>query len=107
MLHEYLMPASVDAIVIAMCGDVGRRRRTLKAKTLSRRTEMEFRYLNYKILEATVEIVGEDEAGIFIKEIGEKIGYARSELIHYSEATYKNLKKAVKMNIAKKLHLID
>lgn len=107
MLYESLIPATVDAIVIALCGDVGRRRRKIKSGSVTRRTEMEFRYLNYKILEAAIEVVGEEEAEIFIKEIGEKIGYARSSLMHHSEATYKNRKKAVKANIAKKLHLID
>lgn len=106
MLYERVIPASVDAVVVALCADYKRRARAIKSRSVSHRCEMEFKYLNYRILEGAMELVG-DDAEELIRDIGEKIGYARSSLDSYSETTYKNRKKEVKINIAKKLHLID
>ena len=71
-----------------------------------RRTLMEYEYLNRRISDAAKEVAG-DAYIIYIKEIGENVGYAQSAAEDVSEYTYKKVKKEVKINIAKKLHLID
>lgn len=98
---------SVDMIVVGMCADYERRRQVLAAGNASRRTALEYRYLNFKINEAVMEIAGEHLALSYIKEIGRRIGYAKSEIDCVSESTYKIQKKEIKINIARKLHLID
>lgn len=99
--------ASVDALVVALCADYDRREVAMKRGSVSRRTDMEYRYLNFRIMEAAAEIVGEAEAYTYINEIGRKIGYARSQIGTASETTYKIKKGEVKLNIARKLHLLD
>ena len=106
MLHE-MMPESVNKIVIALCTDYGRRADAIRDRSVTRRTEMEYRYINYKMYNAAVEVVGEDDSEVYISEIGGNIGYVNSEILHLSEMTYKVNKRAVKENIARKLHLID
>ena len=101
------LPAGVELIVVAVCADYERREKEICQATASHRTDMEYRYLNFKIYDAAAEIVGEDEAVSFINEIGRKVGYAASSLAYMSEATYKIRKREVKVNIAKRLHLID
>ena len=99
---------SLDLVVIALCLDYWRRDKIIRERSAERRTDTEFRYLNFYIYDAAAEIVGEGLAEIFIKEIGEKIGYANSAAFdHMSEATYKIRKKRVKDRIAEKLHLTD
>ena len=53
-----------------------------------------------------MEVVGRDYE-IYIRERGDGRGYARSAVIDVSESSYKRLKREVKINIAKKLHLMD
>ncbi len=101
------LPETVKSTVYALCADYERRRALIDGKLLSRRTELEFRYLNFKIYEAAVEVAGESMAPIFIEEIGERIGYAKSKLYYMSERIYKNQKCDIIKNIAKKLHLTD
>ncbi len=98
---------SVYAVVDALCLDYFRRRDAIVAHTASHRTETEFKYLNFKIYDAAAEVVGEFHAELYIKEVGENIGYARSALYRLSEVTYKRYKRLVRENIAKKLHLTD
>ena len=99
--------SSLDLLVTALCADFGRRERVIKAGEASRRTLTEFRYLNFKILEAVGDLVEERYVRLFIKEIGENIGYANSQIDIYCESVYKSLKKEIKNNIAKKLYLFD
>lgn len=97
---------TVDAIVVAMCLDYERRRHEIEKDTLSHRTLMEYRYLNYRVFDGAAEIVGIDDADIYIYEIGRKIGYAKSTLDDVSEFTYKRKKMEVKVSIARSLHLL-
>ena len=97
---------SVDALVIALCLDYERREQAIAEHTAKRRTDTEYRYLNFNIYDAVVEISGERDARAYISEIGRKIGYAKSALDHLSEVTYKEYKMLIKENIAKKLHLV-
>ena len=71
------------------------------------RVKMEYEYLNSRIFDAAAEIVGVEFAEIFIDEIGNSTGYAKSEAAFYSEHRYKELKCSAADNIAKKLHLLD
>jgi hypothetical protein len=98
---------TLDVLVRALCLDYSRRERAISEKSVSHRTDTEFRYYNFKIFDAAAEVVGEMDAELYIKEIGEKCGYAKSEFFIISEGTYKLRKRAVMDNIAKKLHLSD
>ena len=98
---------TLDALITALCLDYGRRQRAIEARSAARRTETEFRYLNFKMLDAAAEVVGERFAEIYIYEIGRQIGYAKTAIDCVSEVTYKSYKRMVRDNIAKKLHLTD
>ncbi len=101
------LPREVEKIVTALCLDYKRRAEALSAHTVSHRTEVEYRYLNFKIAEAAEEVIGERFAMQYIYEIGHSIGYAKSRITCYSETSYKNYKQLIRKNIAKKLHLCD
>ena len=98
---------TLDMLVVALCRDYERRRRILQDPKTAFRTAAELRYINFKIHDATLEIVGEEDAELYIKEIGERIGYAYSAVSDVCERTYKTRKRAVMTNIAKRLHLSD
>ena len=98
---------TVDMLVVALCADYERRRCAIAERSVSHRTEMEYRYLNFKVYDAAAEVVGELYAPDMIEEIGAKRGYAKSTIEDYSEKSYKIKKQQIKINIAKKLHLID
>lgn len=100
-----ILAPSLDSLVIALCRDYPRQREAIEGRTAEKRVDTEYRYYCFKIHDAASEIVGERLAEVFIKEIGNKIGYAKSELYYYSESHYKETKLRVKQNIAKKLHL--
>lgn len=97
---------TLDFLIIALCRDFETRERSIKEKSCNRRTLMEYEYINRRIMDAAREIVGESY-GIYIKEIGERIGYAYSRIDHLSETDYKVKKREVKLNIARKMHLLD
>ena len=97
---------SLDALVIAICLDYKRRAEAIEKRSAPKRTDTEFRYLNFNVFEAVAEIVGEKYAEAYIEEIGERVGYAKSKVAFSSEAGYKNTKRLIKNNLAKKLHLI-
>ena len=98
---------SLEVLVSALCLDYARRAKAIEERMVTKRTDTEFRYYNFKIYDAAAEIVGERFAEIYIYEIGMRIGYAKTEISCISESAYKNYKKLIKENIAKKLHLCD
>ena len=98
---------SLDLLVISLCLDYSRRQKAIEARSATKRVDTEFRYFNFKMFDAAAEIVGDSRAEAYIEEIGRKIGYAKSEMYEVSEVTYKNYKRMIKENIAKKLHLCD
>ena len=97
---------SLDLLVVALCADYERREALIYSRSLPSRVEAEYRYLNAKIRCAAEEILGEGIAPIMIKEVGERIGYAKTELGGMSEKSYKTKKHALKLKIAKRLHLL-
>lgn len=101
------LPDSLDGLVVSLCLDYKRRECSVKSGGLTGRTVMEYKYINHKILEGAGEIAGEELARTFIDEIGSRTGFAYSKTDCLSESTYKLMKQAVKLNIAKKLHLAD
>ncbi len=107
MLIGFSLPQSVDKIVTALCADFERRAEIISDRSGSLRLEIECRHLNYKITEAANEVVGERLAPYYIKEIGEKKGFAKTDVSCVSESTYKINKREIKSSIARKLHLID
>ena len=98
--------ATLDGLVVALCADYFRREDAIAERNRSRRVDMEYRYLNFLMLDAAAEIAGERAATAFIEEIGSRIGYA-SSAIPLSESAYKVRKQEVKLSIARKLHLLD
>ena len=98
---------TLSRLVVALCADFGRRCALIESGKVVRRVEMELRYLNAKIYDAASEVVGEEYAENIIYEIGNKIGYARSEISAWSESTYKIYKREVAINIARRLYLIS
>ena len=97
---------TLDAVIVALCRDLGRRERALMRGDCSARVAMEYRYVNSRIYEAAEEIAGAHYARIYIEEIGARTGWVSSR-ITLSEGAYKEEKLAVKRNIARKLHLMD
>ncbi|MBR5140031.1 MAG: hypothetical protein IKV16_03145 [Clostridia bacterium] len=96
---------SLDYLICALCLDYGRRERIIITRDAPHRVDNELRYLNFKIFDAVSEVVGEARADNFIREIGARIGYAKSRIDDYSESVYKSYKTLVKENIKKRLYL--
>ena len=105
LLIGFSLPDSVDKLVGALCADFDRREGVILSRGATLRVQVECRYLNHKIMEAAIEVVGEYLAPVYIKEIGDKTGYAKSLVECVSESTYKRYKAAAVKNIARKLHL--
>lgn len=99
------LPKTLDALVVALCADYFRRKEAIEARSVVHRTDTEYRYYNFKIYDAAAEIVGESECELYIKEIGEHVGYAYSS-VDTSEQSYKLRKRLVKERIACALHLV-
>ena len=97
---------SLDGLIVALCRDTARREHQISREDVSRRTKTELRYISYKINEAAREVVGDDYMK-YIREIGESVGYAKSQVGDISEAAYKLKKAEIKLCIARKLHLSD
>lgn len=97
---------TLDFLIVAFCRGFEARERAIREKRCGRRTIMEYEYINRRIADATREIVGDDFPN-YIHEIGKKIGYAHSRVDGISETDYKVKKRQVKMNIARKMHLLD
>ena len=106
-MYSKNVESTLDTLVIALCLDYGRRQAVIVGGEATKRTDTEYRYYNFKIFDAAADIVGEDMAELYIKEIGARVGYAKSEVEDVSEVTYKGYKRMIKDNIAKKLHLCD
>ncbi len=98
---------SLDAVIVALCRDYKRREDAIASDSFSKRTKMEYKYINYRLKEAADEIAGGHRGEAFINEIGKKLGYAYSNIEYISETTYKQIKRDIKLNMAKKMHLID
>ncbi len=96
---------SLDALIVALCHDYRRRAEIIKAGSRSVRTLLEMEYLNARIYNAAAELTGDELADIYIEEIGEGVGYAKSRDSDASETSYKLHKMAIKENIAKSLYL--
>ena len=107
MRNGILIPDTAEAVVRALCLDYPRRREAIEYHTVTPRTENEFKYYNYKIYDATAEIVGENLANTFINDIGKRIGFTEDRGLFISEVTYKTRKRDAVLNIAYRLHLLD
>ena len=106
MHDEALIPDGVEEIIRVLCADYTRRALVLECKNAPFNVIMEYRFLNYRILNAAIEIAGTRDARVFIKDIGEEIGYAATDLWLLPELEYKNRKAQIKVNIARRLSLI-
>lgn len=106
MYDEAVMPEGVEEIIRALCADYTRRALTIECRSAPFNVIMEYRFLNYRIMNAAIEIAGPRDARCFIKDIGESTGYAESDLYLLSETSYKQRKSEVKYNIARRLSLM-
>ena len=106
-MDEWNSSATLKELIRALCADYERRRACLEKESVSRRVRMEYAFINTKIADAAAEICGEALADVFIKEIGDGIGYAGSAVSWLAESTYKKYKSDVMRNVAAKLHLYD
>ena len=106
MHNELLMPTELETVIIALCGDYLRRAEIISNRRAPYNVIMEYRFLNYRIMNAAVEIAGSRDALFFIYDIGNNIGYAASDLVVLSESVYKTRKREVIDNIARRLSLM-
>ena len=101
------LPQSADALASALCADYFRRERAIKEGDAPLRVRMEYEYLNRRIYKAARELCdGEEDAIGYIEEIGARRGYAKSRFT-VSEKTYKIKKREVKLNILRRLYLLE
>ena len=104
--EDIVIPEGVDRIIKELCADYARRAGVMQSKSAPFNVIMEYRFLNYRIMNAAIEIAGSRDAVCFIKDIGDERGYATSDLWVLSESEYKTRKIKVKLNIARRLSLI-
>ena len=100
------LPLTLERLITAICADYERRCEEIVGGRVNVRVEMEYKYMNHRIFEGAAEIVGSELASAYINEIGSRTGYVNSRDPSSSEGRYKSDKKEVKLNIARKLHLI-
>ena len=106
-LEDACIPESADRLASALCADYFRRERAIKEGDAPLRVRMEYEYLNRRILTAACELCEREEDAIgYIEEIGERRGYAKSRFT-VSEKTYKVKKREVKLNILRRLYLLE
>jgi hypothetical protein len=106
MYDELIMPDELEAVIVALCADYLRRAEIISSRRAPYNVIMEYRFLNYRIMNAAVEIAGSRDALFFIYDIGNNIGYSASDLYALSESVYKERKREVRDNIARRLSLI-
>ena len=94
-------------IVELLSRDYEWRKCVIKEKRMTPRVRTEYAYINAKLYSASQDIVGPQYADIFIHEIGNKIGFAKSRVDCMSEGTYKLYKTRIKLNMLRKLYLLD
>ena len=100
-----LLPQGLEMMLVGLCADYFRREEVLCAGEMGFRLRMEYAYLNARIFDAVRELCEDEaEARLFIREIGEKRGYAGSETL-LSESVYKQRKREIRHAILRKLHL--
>ena len=104
MHDERVIPKGVESIITVLCADYFRRAAVISDRTAPYNVIMEYRFLNYRIMNATLEVVGEKDAAEIIYDIGSKRGYAKSSCL-ISERSYKVKKEEVKRKIARRLCL--
>ena len=105
MYHEEIMPKSLERLIVCMCADYPRRQSVIENRTAPFTVIMEYRFLNYRMMNAAMEVAGSRDALAFINDIGKNIGYAKTSLYALSESVYKERKEGVKQNIARRLSL--
>ena len=97
---------NLSDIVIALCADYERRNSVIKDKSERERVISEYLYINSKLFGAAAEIAGPEQAERYINDIGNAIGYARTEVEDVSEGTYKKMKSEIKENMYRRLNFV-
>jgi hypothetical protein len=106
MYYPKIKDASLERVIESLCYDYRRRKTAIDDELLPKRVLTEYKFLNSKILEGVIEIIGPADSEVLIDDIGMRRGYANSTVNRFSEVKYKQLKADIKLNIAKKLYLI-
>ena len=106
MHDEEMMSEGLEQIIRALCADYARRATVIECRTAPYNVIMEYRFLNYRIMNAAIEIAGARDARSFIRDIGDETGYASTDLWLLPEQTYKRRKIQIKHNIARKLSML-
>lgn len=106
MYYARIRERSLERVIEGLCYDYKRRKDAIAEGLLPKRILAEYKFLNGKILEGVLEIIGSADCEVLIEDIGLKRGYAHSPVSRFSEVRYKQLKAKIKLNIAKKLYLI-
>ncbi len=94
-------------LITAICADYQRRKEAIEQGLVGKRVRMEYSYINARVFEGAGEICGGALAEAFIADIGDRNGYCKSNIVCFSENTYKQYKRMIKLNIARKLKLLD
>ncbi len=105
-MHTYERRDTEGLMVEALCADYGRRQRLIDSADTVLRTRIECRYINIRLFDAVRTCAASDEeAMLFMREIGTRKGYAHSDSV-LSESAYKEKKRQIRRCILERLHLI-
>lgn len=106
MSNANIMPKGIENVIIALCADYFRRAEIIEKRSAEFNVIMEYRFLNYRMINAAIEVAGPRDAISFIKDIGLENGYATTDVSLLSERAYKTRKTEVRNNIARRLSLM-
>ncbi len=105
-MHLYTRQDTEGLMVEALCADYGRRARLMSCTDTPKRTRIECRYINTRLYDAIRALCSDDEeAMLFLREIGLRRGYATSETT-LGETAYKQKKCEIRRQILIGMHLI-
>lgn len=105
-MKERLRLDTASLMAETLCADFDRRQGVMSDGRFSLRTRAECRYLNALLYDAVRSLCRDErEARLFMRDIGERRGYAFSES-ELSESSYKEKKAEIRRQILVRLHLV-
>ena len=103
LLLEARLAPSLSSLVKAFCLDYPR---ICGGASPGAEGGVDLSFYRISLFEGAAELVGEELAEDMIREIGNGVGYAKSQLYDFSEVTYKQYKMLARHNIARRLGLL-
>ena len=100
------LPPEVGRVVIALCGDYDRRERVLLRGEAAPAVLSSYETLNRGIDRALAEVCEEGIRTQLRRDIAEKRGARRTQILTISEGTYKRRKRESALRIARELNLL-